>query len=199
MTKSKEFKTKISHANHRFSLIQSLTHSVFNHKRVHSFRGGTTRPGADNHTLFYSHAVIHFVCNLKGNAARTALLRRLNTSWYGGWVTMLYDCSIQVDICGWAGLNIRFSWEIVSWVMNWFPLGNQHIFYRCNRGFEAWKCDCNDKILFFQTCSLQNLESLTRAIKCLKVTIQSPEADWDVPWHVRDKMQPLTQIWPEHN
>ena len=47
--------------------------------------------------------------------------------------------------------------------------GQPEYFYRCNRVFEAQKCDCNDKILFFSNL-LTSEESLTRAIKCLKAT-----------------------------
>jgi len=39
--------------------------------------------------------------------------------------------------------------------MDWFPLGNQKYFYRGNPVLEHKKCDGNDKILFFQTCSLE--------------------------------------------
>ena len=32
------------------------------------------------------------------------------------------------EICGWAGLNTGFPWEMVSWDMDVFPPGNQILF-----------------------------------------------------------------------
>ena len=71
--------------------------------------------------------------------------------------------------CGWAGLNIWFSWGMVSWDINVFPLGNQNISF-CNRAFEPQKYNRNDRIsLFFQTTQLNALKvrvPLIKRIKC---------------------------------
>ena len=49
------------------------------------------------------------------------------------WLDLLFD-PISLDMCGWAGLNTGFSWGLVSWDMDVFPLGNQKVLC-CNRVF----------------------------------------------------------------
>ena len=46
-----------------------------------------------------------------------------------GWLA----CDLHVWM---SGLNIGFSWGMVSWDIDMFPLGNQNISFCCNRVFE---------------------------------------------------------------
>ena len=66
----------------------------------------------------------------------------------------LFDLIAHTSNYGWASLNIWFSWGMVAWEMDRFPLGNQKIFFCCNRVFEPQKC-MQSKRYFFQTCSLK--------------------------------------------
>ena len=88
------------------------------------------------------------------------------------------DCELESNwslwlkpICGWAGLNIWFPWGMVSWDMDWFPLvssGQPKFLFLLQSCFWASKCNRNDKIYFFQTCSLEK-SILPLAMKCLNM------------------------------